>query len=82
MADTHAHSYAPECPKCGHYSMVEQGDDKWTCLNCGFSKELPSSEKKTSESKTETSETETKSGSNTIMAILLLIILIIAVVAG
>ncbi|USR92367.1 hypothetical protein NEA10_06490 [Phormidium yuhuli AB48] len=31
---------APECPRCGKYSIVQQSDTRWTCLNCGFSKNL------------------------------------------
>ncbi|MCC5899046.1 MAG: hypothetical protein JJU32_14180 [Phormidium sp. BM_Day4_Bin.17] len=31
---------APECPRCGKYSIVKQTDSRWTCLNCGFSKNL------------------------------------------
>ncbi|WP_206043919.1 hypothetical protein [Geitlerinema sp. P-1104] len=31
---------APECPRCGKHSIVQQSDSRWTCLNCGFSKSL------------------------------------------
>ncbi|WP_192925013.1 hypothetical protein [Sodalinema gerasimenkoae] len=31
---------APECPRCGKYSVVKQSDTRWTCLNCGFSRSL------------------------------------------
>ncbi|TVR16588.1 MAG: hypothetical protein EA395_00200 [Phormidium sp. GEM2.Bin31] len=31
---------APECPRCGKSSIVQQGNSRWTCLNCGFSKNL------------------------------------------
>jgi hypothetical protein len=31
---------APECPRCGRYSIVQESETRWTCLNCNFSKNL------------------------------------------
>jgi ribosomal protein L37AE/L43A len=29
-----------DCPKCGKRDLVEQTEQKWVCLGCGFSKDL------------------------------------------
>lgn len=31
---------APECPRCGRHSIVQESETRWTCLNCNFSKNL------------------------------------------
>ncbi|BAY23611.1 hypothetical protein NIES2100_34030 [Calothrix sp. NIES-2100] len=38
MSETH-HEIA-DCPKCGKRDFVEQNEQKWLCLSCGFSKDL------------------------------------------
>jgi ribosomal protein L37AE/L43A len=74
---TQSHNYAPECPECGHYSMVQQGEKRWTCLKCNFSKDLPSTRENESLSDTEPETTSSPIGS--LFMALLLAFLIAAV---
>ncbi len=72
-----SHNYVPECPECGHYSMVQQGKNRWTCLKCGFSKDLPSVGKDESSSTTESQTTSSPIGN---LFLLLLLGFLIATV--
>ena len=36
------HNDAPQCPKCRGYHIVKQGENRWICLKCDFSKDLTS----------------------------------------
>ncbi|MBO9999462.1 MAG: hypothetical protein J7641_10730 [Cyanobacteria bacterium SID2] len=41
---------APECPRCGRHTIVQQSESRWTCLNCNFSKDLSKPRSEESES--------------------------------
>jgi hypothetical protein len=30
----------PECPRCGHHSVVQMGENKYGCLNCNWYRDL------------------------------------------
>lgn len=38
MSDKHYE--VADCPKCGKRDFVDKTDTQWTCLNCGYSKDL------------------------------------------
>lgn len=40
---SHFH-HIPQCPRCGRSSMVQHGDNQWTCLGCNFSRDLSKDE--------------------------------------
>ncbi|BAY50262.1 hypothetical protein SAMD00079811_78910 (plasmid) [Scytonema sp. HK-05] len=42
MSETY-HEIA-DCPECGKRDFVEQDENQWVCLNCGFSKDVSQSE--------------------------------------
>jgi len=29
-----------ECPKCGRHTIVKNGEARWSCINCDFSRDL------------------------------------------
>lgn len=39
MSEIYHHS-DPECPQCGRHTIVQQGEYRWVCLNCSFTKDL------------------------------------------
>jgi ribosomal protein L37AE/L43A len=32
--------YTLECPKCGKYTVVQQDDNVYSCINCDFTRDL------------------------------------------
>ncbi|MGC1306486.1 MAG: hypothetical protein WA885_04595 [Phormidesmis sp.] len=36
-------TYHLECPRCGHHSIVAQGESKYSCLNCNWQRDVDDS---------------------------------------
>jgi uncharacterized protein (DUF983 family) len=34
------HYEVADCPQCGKRDFIDKTDTQWTCLNCGFSKDV------------------------------------------
>ncbi|HEY9709523.1 MAG TPA: hypothetical protein V6D48_15065 [Oculatellaceae cyanobacterium] len=43
MSDKHYE--VADCPKCGKRDFIDKTDTLWTCLSCGYSKDVSQPEK-------------------------------------